>query len=472
MKNSENLKFEKVWQEAFANAEAEANSSMWAHIDSQLTRAESGLLKRNIVFYQRLAAASILFALLLGGTVLFWKDSTEGNIASSKTEKTNTPSGNNPQDLKGSPADSVSIEKNQKPESAVVENSTRANTQEIASLPATRLKQKQSKPVDQKLNSEENSLVAVDESKTSPTQDTYRMSTPSQHSRPEFYDGLPSLMKTIPETEIKLSGEPATEIASAWRLYAVQKAAVAKRKTERENWWAGIGGSAGSYNPQTNLSQSGFGSPTGSLRASPGNQNPSSASQPASLGSSYSFGMNVGKRVAPRWIVLTGVNYLTQSINYTSNVAAFGSSNLAKASVAELDQAAGNTLIITSPYELNSVNEFVSVPVQAGYLLVNRKIGWQINAGVASDFFVRNSLVDRSGNLDKSTQSAGENSSYKTVNWTGLMGTEVSYKVSKHYSFSLVPGMRYSFQSIVKPAVGTSISPFVWDVGFRFRYIF
>ena len=100
--------------------------------------------------------------------------------------------------------------------------------------------------------------------------------------------------------------------------------------------------------------------------------------------------------------------------------------------------------------------------------MVNRQVGLQFNAGVASDFFIKNSLVNPSGQL----ASSSENSSYQSLNWTALMSTELSYKVSTHYRVSLVPGMRYAFNSILIPTVGSSINPLVWDVGFRFRYIF
>jgi hypothetical protein len=109
------------------------------------------------------------------------------------------------------------------------------------------------------------------------------------------------------------------------------------------------------------------------------------------------------------------------------------------------------------------------VPLQAGYILVDRKIGLQLNAGVSSDFFMKNTLMDEAGKLASYSVSAGDNSAYRAVNWTGLASTELSYRVSDHYRVSLMPGLRYGFNPVLKS--GNTV-PVVWDIGFRFRYLF
>jgi hypothetical protein len=127
----------------------------------------------------------------------------------------------------------------------------------------------------------------------------------------------------------------------------------------------------------------------------------------------------------------------------------------------------------SSPYTINSANEFISVPVQAGYLFIDKKIGLQLNSGVSTDFFVRNTLSDPTGQRQSYSQSAGQDSPYRAVNFSGLMSSEVSYKLGRHYRLSLVPGMRYSFAPVLKSSAGSSTgNNMVWDIGFRFRYIF
>ena len=96
----------------------------------------------------------------------------------------------------------------------------------------------------------------------------------------------------------------------------------------------------------------------------------------------------------------------------------------------------------------------------------------QLNAGVAADLFYRNTIADQSGQINSYSQNAGDNSVYRTVNWTGLLGTELSYKMNNHYRIAIVPGVRYSFDSVLKSSTGSAINPLIWDVGFRFKYIF
>jgi hypothetical protein len=128
-------------------------------------------------------------------------------------------------------------------------------------------------------------------------------------------------------------------------------------------------------------------------------------------------------------------------------------------------------IAVSSPYEINSVNEYISVPVQAGYLLVDRKIGLQLNSGLSTDFFMQNTLTDKSGQMASFSSSAGNDSPYRLISWSGLVGTELSYKIATHYRVSIAPGLRYSLNSVLK-SDAVSTNPLVWDVGFRFRYIF
>ena len=129
-----------------------------------------------------------------------------------------------------------------------------------------------------------------------------------------------------------------------------------------------------------------------------------------------------------------------------------------------------SVVAVSSPYEINSVNEYLSVPIQAGYLLVDRKIGLQLNSGFSTDFFMQNTLTDKSGQMASFSSNAGNDSPYRTVSWAGLLGTELSYKIAAQYRISIAPGLRYSLNSVLK-SDAASTNPLVWDVGFRFRYI-
>ncbi|MFN6088973.1 MAG: hypothetical protein ACK47E_09525, partial [Cyclobacteriaceae bacterium] len=87
MKNSESRKFEESWEKAFSDAEINPSEKVWDGIDMHLSKMESGSMKRRVVFYQRLAAASILFALLAGGVGVWNWATKQGQLAQIVAQK-------------------------------------------------------------------------------------------------------------------------------------------------------------------------------------------------------------------------------------------------------------------------------------------------------------------------------------------------------------------------------------------------
>jgi hypothetical protein len=96
---------------------------------------------------------------------------------------------------------------------------------------------------------------------------------------------------------------------------------------------------------------------------------------------------------------------------------------------------------------------------------------WQLNAGVSTDLFIQNT-IDPKGNIEKTTSGAGDESPFRTVNFSGLIGSEVSYRFGDHYRLGINPGLRYPLNSIYKDNLGLESTPLTFDIGLRFRYIF
>src|SRR5690606_31683347 len=131
-----------------------------------------------------------------------------------------------------------------------------------------------------------------------------------------------------------------------------------------------------------------------------------------------------------------------------------------------------NKLVYTAPYNVSNSMRYISIPMQAGYMLIQKTIGLQLNAGVSTDLFLQNTIEANSDQIDKTTQGSGEDSPYRTVNLSGLFGTEVSYRFNENYRISLNPGIRYPFNTIYKSELGVESTPLTFDIGLRFRYIF
>jgi hypothetical protein len=135
-------------------------------------------------------------------------------------------------------------------------------------------------------------------------------------------------------------------------------------------------------------------------------------------------------------------------------------------------QELSSKLVYSAPYSVNNSMRYLSIPMMAGYLLVNKTFGLQLNAGVATDLFLQNTISAESDQIEKTSQPAGSDSPYRAVNLSGLIGTEISYRFGERYRVSLNPGIRYPFNTIYKSELGVQAAPLTLDVGLRFRYIF
>ncbi len=455
MKNLERSEFDEQWKVAFEGAEVSLASSIWENLDRELTMAEGNDMRRRIVFYQRLAAACVLFALLSGSFGVYYWQQSYNQVSELKITR---------------PSSDPTQASQQAKESDLLTNKNNGITNKSASESKVGNIQKTNRPQSTNDNfqsvskSDGNSfsgkigLSILNEERT-PSNSPVEKKL-SKNNR-EWYSANLSIPGPVLLPVDSVDGEP-TFVEIRRKLPFVSSAFMADSKKENfnhEKLWASVVAAAGTYSDHS-------GSSSYSMASAFSTQSGSSAPS----GNSYTVGMLGGFRIAKRWVLQSGVQYMNQSAGYTSNVSAlslYDLANFAKAPAASMN--IGNT-ISSTPYNITSTNEFVSLPLQAGYLLIDKKVGWQINPGMAADFFVRNTLSDPSGQKQSYSQGTGSESPYRSVNFAGLMSSEVSYKLGKSYRVSLVPGLRYSFNPVLKSQ--TTGNPFVWDVGFRFRYIF
>ncbi|HEV8514267.1 MAG TPA: hypothetical protein VGQ59_13385 [Cyclobacteriaceae bacterium] len=462
-------KFEQSWKEAFEGTELSPSDSVWVNINRDLAAAEGETMKKRIVFYQRIAAASVLFALLIGSLGIYRWNDNRGQIAQNKTLENALPSVGKEKDIvnkEDRKANSALSDKgnlsqgNERTESVNEITSPKStsglglNVSKINSKTSAAIKNDKNlikKSTSQDLNQ---SIVIGNEITENKNFSSYQ----DQNQNAMAFVDLGEL-ELLPIPEIH-EGPKMVEIIRI--LPAIPGAFMVhnEKKTVHEQVWASVTAAAGSYNPNIN-SYSNY----SSFSASQMNSGSNSSSV---VGSSYSYGMLAGVRVAKRIVLQSGIQYLNQSINSTSNISS--PTSLDQVAFALVNNSPASS--VTTPYAINSANEFVSVPVQAGYLFIDRKMGLQLNTGVSTEFFLRNTLSDPSGQRQSYSQGAGQDSPYRSVNFSGLLSSEVSYKLGDRYRVSIVPGFHYSFSPVLKPTYNSSGNPFVWDVGFRFRYIF
>jgi len=458
-------KFEKNWEEVFKEAEISPSDTVWANIDRDLANADGKVMKKKVLLYQRLAAASIFFA-LLGGIygVYKWNDA-DSNLTFQKTSKdtlSERSSGRSDQNLLRSKSTGEIPH--------ALNESDRAQKNESSSTAATTLSGTKGQNNLEVLNSVKGDSTGKDEKtafiKNQQLQDQGERRSKDEpaiyylHDKKLFYreDSEIPRLELLPVAEVQ--GQPVIE--ELVRKLPAISGAFMKLKQDRvvhERLWASVTADRGSYNSRVNpYSYSNYSA--GMVAAS--------SNSLAMNGSSYSLGVLVGARVTQWLVIQSGIQYLNQSLGSASNINP--SSSLSSVANYAANPSV-NTYATVSPYNIVSANEFVSVPLLMGYLFLDKKVGLLLNSGVATDIFIRNTLTDPSGRLQSYSQSAGRNSPYRSVNFSGLINSEVSYKLSNRYRVSLVPGFRYAFNPVLKSGTNSSSNPWLWDVGVRFRYI-
>jgi len=470
MKNTERQKFEEHWQEAFEGSEMTPSDSVWSNIDLKLDNEK---MKRSVVYYQRLAAGTVLFALLIGiGGVRYLNNSDEKKMAL-KQNSDNAKTKNADQHLSNDKSTSenasivgsneTQVAKQLTKEFSSGNHSLKNNSNEVGQIYHSA---QESRP---------NTITSIDNKNQKihfVKEESSRAIANQSFESLGYYNSAHLSQTQLPMVSSKKKEESKIESVYTTSILPVEiynEKETKQKKKKSEDLWLSFGAATGSYNPGS-ASSSPQTMNTSLVNSSYVSQAPQSSR--SSVGTAYSMGISVGKKIADRWIIQTGINYLSQAINYTSNFATQSSTNQLKASVADYASQNSAPVSITQPYKINSNTEFVSIPMLAGYLLIDRKIGLQLNAGVASDIFLKNTLKDQSGQSAKYSQGSGSDSPYRPFNWAGLASTELSYKMSRQYRISIMPGFRYSFQPTLKSQSGVNANPLVLDVGFRFRYIF
>ncbi|MBT1703418.1 outer membrane beta-barrel protein [Chryseosolibacter indicus] len=501
-------KFEDQWADAFKQAEVGPSSDAWINIELELERAEGKKMRRRLFFYKTLAAASVVFALMAGGVSVYLTQQNNFNksLNSALTYNHNLNGTTLQNELTGE-----DIEESFKVDSNV-EISGKANLNELdASNGVVKDRKENANNATYEFGSkgEEKidmasetlkSLYANDNSgvekkgrneaiKTSfsflANEGNSTIKSFSSENSDHLYlalnkDRLPALYERPDITLTLPKKEEQDAVAVMMAKLAAREQEIREEKKEKassedEKLWTSVGVSAGSFNTiASNVASSSSSAFAASNAVMADNEVKAS-------GVAYAVGVNMGTRLTPRWVLQGGVNYLTQSSDYTAN-AVVGSPDyqtFRPASINELEQLSTDAsariksekLVTTAPYNVNNSVRYISLPMQAGYTLINKKFGLQLNAGISTDLFIQNVKTAEGQSLSNVDQGR-DDAPYRPMNFSGLMGTELSYRFSQRYRITLNPGVRYPFQSIYKSDLGVESTPITFDVGLRFKYIF
>ncbi len=472
-------KFEESWKNAFDKADVSPSDKVWTNVELDLEKAKGSHLKGRLIFYQMLAAASVIFSIAIGSFGLYFQSHKpdSGNTAAQQAPSNNPgPVSSTVKSNTDQHADSIS-NLSVKPGISILPSGKERNDsyKQNTAIASSTLQQDRKKnfsntvsvdipkdlsgiPMDFNKDEIFKETQLYTDNKILPPFYTARQINLHIPGENEEIDPVVAMLARLDKRENEVSGEEKNKDSGT---------------NKNENLWTSIGIAAGSFNTMHSSVSPTSSNATLALNA------PIVDQEAKASGYSYSMGVNVGTKLSERWIFQGGLNYLTHSSDYTAHNAVVSSQNyqsfrpastneLVKADIVNLN----DEIVNTAPYNINNNLRYLSIPMQAGYLLINKSFGMQLNAGVATDLFLQNSVKADGNDLGKTTQSGGADSPYRSVNLSGLIGTELSYRFSSHYRIALNPGIRYPFNTIYKSDLGVQASPLTFDVGLRFRYIF
>jgi hypothetical protein len=182
-------------------------------------------------------------------------------------------------------------------------------------------------------------------------------------------------------------------------------------------------------------------------------------------GNTFSMGFGAGKNIGRKWMIEGGFSYVVSRLNATSN---------------SIELSAGKSyplyhtpnfngiVVITQEHDFNNTLKYISVPFNVGYKLVDKKVGWLLSAGFATNFLIRQSI---SSEQYDSFRMKSENSPFRPVTASAIIGTELYVNLGNFYQLSFSPKYNIGIMDITKPEAPFYLRPSYWNIGLSLRYM-
>jgi hypothetical protein len=527
MEPLENERFEDAWHRAFEGAEQPPSEDLWGRIERQLP-PERG--KRRPVAWAWLAAASLLLTLLAGG--LGWwagrQETPDGEtrVAIPRPEAGPVAPPDAKTDLAKSGSDSrqngpLSTPSASAPE-AVQPEAVRLKPGAFTDAPAT-VSAPEKTP-----NALADKAVRSGGFTNPPVATLPRSATRSPH-RAALREPVPSrsvpteagaTLAAAPEARQRppvaapngeaqrllvdfLQNKPAAPARVAWRirppvLPVAQVPVVASlplpaKSPRRPRFWASLGATPLSYDPQVRLN--------GSLAAVANNANSfyvqngiakttSTAVAESQAALSYRFGGRLGWQLSSHWSVESGLEYLRGQSTLQSGLVLLNRSNSAATSLLEnalgakspangatagynLADISAQNVFVPRDNQLRSTFRYVSVPLQLGYRFwPEKRLEGILSAGLSGDVFLDNTLQPTNDAFLQPVRYTPADGVYRNLLWSGLAGAGLRYRLDHRWGLLLNGTFRRALASGVRGSSGVQTFPREVGVGLRLDYRF
>lgn len=491
-KNQDKSNYEKMWQQAFEDAEMRPPAHLWNNIDNQLTRQESGKFKRGFLFYRAVAAACLLCLVGLGVYTVHDRLTQQQNsnlsIADEQPEDHLTDSA--PADTKSAVAtrqdtsQEDQAERHQDlPEQEVLAekapataNTAGRHTQHISSL-ASNTKNKQASP--SVIKSKQPAITSMLADDHEPDQKHHVNSEIRSIASNGLYEAPVKGMAWIQEID---------------RLYLVPNPYATERRKENKSkptFFAGLDFSGNYFDPNFSAgsayeaaapaalldrsnsyselfkgSTEDYTTPNGPAANAPGINNTPRVS--------LSYGANVGINLGKHISLESGIDYGKFNTTTETNLAleSIASDKRYPLLASNSTYAATNNVSLTSTTELTNSFELLTVPMKLGYNLHFEKVALFISSGMAANFFIQNSISDASGKFATMNIQSDAASPYNKVFYSGVISGGINYNVSGNYFLTLSPEYSFSVTPMTNDRTFITSQPYIFGVDFGLRYEF
>jgi hypothetical protein len=483
-KLSNRTELDRQWEEAFKDAEMAPSEGVWDKIDSALSKEEAGYFKKKAFLYKLLAAASIAFALGVGMfSINYYLDRNIEQVSEQIIEQ------NEPIELPDNESALASENNSTNEGQQVVDSQVPNQSPSETSIPIkaenSEVKSVNTEPQVNVLLLSENEIVSD------------QVAVPDNSST---YFAL----NAIQGQGISMSSsEEMIYTIDHIYLIPIMPRGASKIKKEKESgvFLAGLDFSTGIFDPNFEVGGGGGAFASASPSFAGDGSSVYADAQVESLNNqlvsfntmnksfavvrssgkkpepkiAFSYGANVGFKVTRRILLQTGIAYRKANTTTTTTGYIEESNSDARIPIIATYKYQFDGLATVNPISetnLNNEFEFLSIPLRAGYVFVDRKINVSLMAGISSEFYLNSNIEDKSNYLETLSISPGEGSPYKNVYFNGSLGTMIGYSFAEKYAVTVEPSYRFALNSFTRDDFYLNSLPSSFMLSFGVAYNF
>ncbi len=173
----------------------------------------------------------------------------------------------------------------------------------------------------------------------------------------------------------------------------------------------------------------------------------------------FTTGLTVKYRLSERWILESGLQYADRGDKMETEDADY------------VFPENGDDPFV--PDKTKTINHyyFLGIPLKANFYVVNKRTKVFLSAGISTDFFSgsKTKQIYTYNGKDEVSTFSEEGVDFNTVNFVGLAGLGVDYRINEKLELRFEPIVRYSFSSLT---TYSDLKTYLYSAGINFAIYF